>query len=475
MKLQLPAISNSTEGAVANSSPYSPRTSWIHMNFLRKSLRQFDGGGASLRDRLVQLATLGKGSTGSVWTAVDVKTLQMVAVKEVSVIDVMAETALMRELSTLRSQLAPLTKSTARGDASGKEMGPHKFRGCPHIPYLFGAFLKESNGIDVCIALQYQRGYDLQQWIDLKLCHPEAWLAHIARQALKALRFLHDRNCIHGDVKTANLVVGSSGDAKLVDFGTTLRADNHGTRSTLLGTRRFMSPERLWAQPYGTNADVWSLGISIAAVALGENPLPEGPSEFEALGFAENAFTYVSEHPQAQGLSSGLLDFLSQCLTSEANARPEASVMLQHPFLLESRRWEQGCDPECAGVLEALRRRPHKGGGARASEEEVQATIRKVLEVRRQLSFSPPTPRGGEQQHLHPPDMPRPGAEALQRGRPDHLGDLDLCPLAQELNVAVDSLARGFASVAAAQATPAPKRAPKVGGTGTAMETREMR
>ncbi|CAN0226892.1 unnamed protein product, partial [Phaeothamnion confervicola] len=183
------------------------------------------------------------GSTSNVWKAVDVETLQLVAVKEVVAGSREARVSLARELAALTPQLSPLTPDSRASPPAAAAAG-----GCPHIVTFYGSFVKAEGGPELCIAVEYERGGNLQSWLEDRRPAPEPWLAHISRQALNALRYLHGQGRIHRDVKPANMLLTKFGDMKLADFGIAVRALQDGKRSAMAGTRRYMSPERLRAE-----------------------------------------------------------------------------------------------------------------------------------------------------------------------------------------------------------------------------------
>lgn len=169
----------------------------------------------------------------------------------------------------------------------------------------------------------------------LPLPPPEEWLARVCRDTLEALRHLHARRCIHRDVKPANILLHVSGGAKLADFGSSVQDEDGDGAHRMHGTIRFMSPERLWAKQCSPSSDLWSAGLTVAAAALGENPIPHCATEFEAVGHAEAAFEIVRAHPTATLLSDALMDFLKAVLVTEPDQRPTIEKMLQHRFVLQ--------------------------------------------------------------------------------------------------------------------------------------------
>ncbi|WP_438019803.1 sigma 54-interacting transcriptional regulator [Sorangium sp. So ce315] len=92
---------------------------------------------------------------------------------------------------------------------------------------------------------------------------------------LDALRFLHRARIRHGDVKPANILVGASGRAVLIDLSCAARV---GARCDdgVSGTPGYLAPEVIRGEPADGRADLFSLGRTLAAVApLLAEPPPE--------------------------------------------------------------------------------------------------------------------------------------------------------------------------------------------------------
>jgi len=62
-------------------------------------------------------------------------------------------------------------------------------------------------------------------------------------------------------------MINSKNEFKLVDFGIS-NFDDH-TRSTITGAPLYMAPEILAQKQYGTEADVWSLGVLLYEIHAG--------------------------------------------------------------------------------------------------------------------------------------------------------------------------------------------------------------
>lgn len=71
------------------------------------------------------------------------------------------------------------------------------------------------------------------------------------------------------DVKPSNILVNTLGEIKLCDFGVSGEL-SRSTMFTFIGTRSYMSPERLQGGSYSVQSDIWSVGLSLVELALGK-------------------------------------------------------------------------------------------------------------------------------------------------------------------------------------------------------------
>jgi eukaryotic-like serine/threonine-protein kinase len=100
-------------------------------------------------------------------------------------------------------------------------------------------------------------------------------VAKIGAQLADALQHAHDSGLVHRDVKPANVLVGSSGDVKIADFGIAA-ALGDGTRltqtGTVLGTASYLAPEQAAGEGVQPSADVYALGVVLYELLTGELP-----------------------------------------------------------------------------------------------------------------------------------------------------------------------------------------------------------
>lgn len=123
-------------------------------------------------------------------------------------------------------------------------------------------------------AMELVHGESLQQRIrDVKRMN---WLpaVDIAIQVTSALKHAHDMGVIHRDLKPANLLLTSSNEVKVVDFGIA-KLFGYGDQTlagSVLGTADYMAPEQAGDGPITPRSDLYSLGSVMYAMMAGRSP-----------------------------------------------------------------------------------------------------------------------------------------------------------------------------------------------------------
>ena len=156
-------------------------------------------------------------------------------------------------------------------------------------------------------------------------------LARFAQTLIAALAAAHRLGIVHRDVKPANVMVSSSGDAVLVDFGVATSEGTSpvaqarlGERITLdghtPGTPAWMSPEQLRGQPTPPATDLWALALTLGHAVTGEIGRPESPER-----------SFAPFEPALRAL-------LHRCLSDDPTHRPRDAVAIEEALARRARR-----------------------------------------------------------------------------------------------------------------------------------------
>ena len=141
----------------------------------------------------------------------------------------------------------------------------------PNIITVFDA--GEDKGL-AYIAMEYVPGIPLRDFTDPKRLLAPNRALELAAATAEGLDYAHNQGVIHRDIKPANLLYNPKNcSIKISDFGVARMTDNNKTKTGIvLGTPMYMSPEQLGAEDLTGLSDLFSLGVTLYELLVGEVP-----------------------------------------------------------------------------------------------------------------------------------------------------------------------------------------------------------
>jgi|JI10StandDraft_1071094.scaffolds.fasta_scaffold727965_1 serine/threonine protein kinase len=212
-----------------------------------------------------------------------------------------------------------------------EELANHRAIEHPNIVKFLAAYFEMQTG-SLWVALQFCGGGTLTELCKSHAPLPEAYIAYVCRCVLSALQVLHERQLVHRDIKSNNILLGDSSDVCMVsDFGLTIKTEeaNDPTKTTVVGTPLWMAPEIFLTRQYQPGVDVWALGVVLIEMAEGRPPYHKLERK-EALKAICSKGCALSNPEQ---FSAAMQDFALHCLDKNVQRRWTSEQLLQHPFL----------------------------------------------------------------------------------------------------------------------------------------------
>ena len=138
-------------------------------------------------------------------------------------------------------------------------------------PNVVTVFDHGQDGPDAYMVMEYVRGRTLRDVALERGALGSIEAARIVAQIADALDAAHAAGVIHCDVKPANVILDERGVAKLTDFGIA-RAARGPAEHELIGTPRYIAPERIEGKAPTSASDVYSLGLVAYELIAGRPP-----------------------------------------------------------------------------------------------------------------------------------------------------------------------------------------------------------
>uniref|UniRef100_A0A4W4FG27 Serine/threonine-protein kinase PLK n=1 Tax=Electrophorus electricus TaxID=8005 RepID=A0A4W4FG27_ELEEL len=208
-----------------------------------------------------------------------------------------------------------------------REIELHRALNHKHVVHFYHHFEDKDN---IYILLEYCSRRSLAHILKSRKVLTEPEVRYYLKQTVSALKYLHDQEILHRDLKLGNLFVSDSMELKVGDFGLAAKMEPvSNRRKTICGTPNYLSPEVLNKQGHGWESDVWALGCVMYTMLLGKPPFETNnlKETYRCIREARYALPATISLPARQ--------LIVNMLARSPSERPRLDDISRHDFLTQ--------------------------------------------------------------------------------------------------------------------------------------------
>ncbi|CAE6445766.1 unnamed protein product [Rhizoctonia solani] len=165
--------------------------------------------------------------------------------------------------------------------------------------------------------------------------NPDVDRHQLCVQITSGLIYIHDLNMVHGDIKALNVLISSSGIAKLTDFGLSTMSESSvafSATTSQAGTIRWAAPELLSEEhPKSKRSDIYALGMTLLETFTGTLPYPQCKQDFHVMKLVDKGVLPNRPKDRLRDNSRGnqMWSLLVSCWSRDPNSRPSAEQVFE--------------------------------------------------------------------------------------------------------------------------------------------------
>ncbi|XP_028828413.1 serine/threonine-protein kinase PLK2-like [Denticeps clupeoides] len=213
-----------------------------------------------------------------------------------------------------------------------REIELHRGLHHKHVVHFYHHFEDKDN---IYILLEYCSRRSLAHILKARKVLTEPEVRYYLRQIVSGLKYLHEQEILHRDLKLGNFFINEAVELKIGDFGLAAKLEPiESRRRTICGTPNYLSPEVLNKQGHGCESDVWALGCVMYTMLLGRPPF-ETTNLKETYRCIRDAY-----YTMPSSLSPPAKNLIGSMLSKSPEDRPPLDSILRHDF------FSQGLTPE---------------------------------------------------------------------------------------------------------------------------------
>ncbi|XP_017303785.2 peripheral plasma membrane protein CASK isoform X2 [Diaphorina citri] len=227
----------------------------------------------------------------------------------------------------------------------------------PHVVELLETYSSEGmlymvfeymDGSDIC--------FEIVRRATAGFVYSEAVASHYMRQVLEALRYCHENDIIHRDIKPHCVLLANkenSAPVKLGGFGVAIQLQDgqlYCSGGHRIGTPHYMAPEVIEDQKYGKPVDIWAAGVLLHVLLTGTLPF---------VGSRDRLFQSITkgklhlDGPLWISITDNAKDLVRKMLSVDPNKRITIHEVINHKWLKER---DKGSRIHLADCVEELKK-----------------------------------------------------------------------------------------------------------------------
>ena len=183
-----------------------------------------------------------------------------------------------------------------------REMFDHEVRSLrklshPSIVKIVGEPFSDASG-NLFLPMEFVEGETISQIVQANGAFNEQEALSIFIKLLDAFSYIHNKSCIHRDVKPSNVMIRPDGSICVIDFGIAKdsKTSTGKTIGRVVGTDGYMSPEQANGYNIDTRTDIYSLGCLLHYMLTGTHAIPKQSNDYDTIcAILENNFPLVAD------------------------------------------------------------------------------------------------------------------------------------------------------------------------------------
>lgn len=256
--------------------------------------------GNNISEKYKFIKMLGRGGMAEVWKAEDRETGKVYAIKKI-LIGSKPQMEQDRDAIRFKNEF-----KTSKGVNS------------PYVMKVYDAVLDDNQQVIVC---EYISGQELKRYIRQFSALNVDEVVSIAKQLALGFKAIHDAGVVHRDIKSSNIMVLPNLSVKIIDFGIAISNETEAVTKTnsVIGSVYYMAPELLDKEDPTPQSDIYSLGVLMYEMLVGEPPFRAHEPQETAMMHKNKTVPWVNK--VKIGVPQSIANIIRKCTAKRPELR----------------------------------------------------------------------------------------------------------------------------------------------------------